>query len=223
MSEFDQFSEDYREIIDQNIRITGERGDYFAAYKARFLAKKDFPKTDCRILDYGCGIGLVSGQIKQLLPNTRIDGYDVSKGSLDQIDSALRSQGIFTSETAELGADYNVVIMANVLHHIQPGSRQNTISRVAGLLGVNGILVIFEHNPANPLTRRAVASCPFDEDAILLPPRETLGYVSQTGFRNIRREYIVFFPHLLRWVRPLEKYLGWCPLGAQYVVTGTKA
>jgi 2-polyprenyl-3-methyl-5-hydroxy-6-metoxy-1,4-benzoquinol methylase len=222
-SEFDQFSENYRELHDRNISITGEKSEYFAAYKARFVAARVASKSDCRILDYGCGIGQVCSQLKHFISNARIDGYDISRESLDQIESDLRAQGTFTCETSELGRDYDVVIVANVLHHVKPKERQATVSRLVELLGATGTLMIFEHNPANPLTRRAVASCPFDVDAILLAPRETLGYVSQTRLRDIRKEYIVFFPHALRWFRPLEKSLAWCPLGAQYVISGSKA
>jgi len=223
LSEFDRFSEGYRELLDRNVRITGEKSDYFASYKARFIAEKVAPKPDCRILDYGCGIGLVCGQMKQHLPRARIDGYDVCRASLDHIDSTLRKQGTFTSEIGTLDRDYDVVILANVLHHVGLEARQDTVSRAAEFLSMNGKLVIFEHNPANPLTRRAVASCPFDGDAILLPPRETLCYFSQNEFRKIRLEYIVFFPRFLSLLRPLEPFLHWCPLGAQYVVTGSKA
>jgi 2-polyprenyl-3-methyl-5-hydroxy-6-metoxy-1,4-benzoquinol methylase len=223
VKEFDQFSESYRSLLNQSIRLTGETGEYFAAYKAWFVAAKVAPKPNCKILDYGCGIGLVCCQMKQQLPQARIDGYDVSDASLGQIDPALRAQGTFTSEMRDLGRDYDVAILANVLHHVRPEDRQDTISQVAGLLGVDGRLVIFEHNPANPLTRRAVANCPFDEDAILLPPRETLGYFSSGKFHKVRLEYIVFFPRALKWFRALEPFLGWCPLGAQYAVVGSGA
>lgn len=223
MTEFDQFSESYRELLNQSVRISGETGEYFAAYKARFVAARVAPKPDCKILDYGCGVGLVCCQIKQHLPHARIDGYDVSQASLDHIDSTLRAQGTFTSETRDLGRDYDVVILVNVLHHVRLGARQDTVSQAAEFLGVNGRLVIFEHNPANPLTRRAVESCPFDEDAILLPPRETLRYFSRNRFRKIRLEYIVFFPRALKCLRSVEPFLGWCPLGAQYAVIGSRA
>lgn len=223
MSEFDQFSEGYRELLDRNVAISGETSEYFACYKARFIAEEVVPRPDCRILDYGCGIGLVCGQLKRRLPRARIDGYDVSRTSLDHLDATVRKEGTFTSDEGELGRDYDVVILANVLHHVALEGRLDTVSRAAELLGVPGKLVIFEHNPANPLTRRAVASCPFDKDARLLPPRETLRYLLQKEFRKIHLEYIVFFPRRLRWLRPLEPFLHWCPLGAQYVVTGNKA
>ncbi len=223
MSGFDQFSGRYRELLDRNISISGEKSEYFAAYKARFIATRVAPKPDCRILDYGCGVGLVCGQLQERLPRARIDGYDVSRACLERIDAKLRVKGTYTDEARELGRDYDVVILANVMHHVGLEARFGTIAKAREYLGAKGRLVVFEHNPANPLTRRAVESCPFDEDAVLLPPRETVLYFQRLGFSGTRVDYIVFFPHFLGWLRPLEPFLRWCPLGAQYVVMGSKA
>ena len=38
------------------------------------------------------------------------------------------------------------------------------------------------------------------------------------GLRRYRRDYRVFFPAALAWLRPLENALRWLPLGAQYFV-----
>ncbi len=222
LSEFDEFSARYRELLDENIKKSGESNEYFSAYKARLVATKVDARENCRILDYGCGIGLVSSQLKRLLPSARIDGYDVSQESLDHVDATLKTQGVFTSEPRELGRDYDLVIMANVLHHIDPSSRQDTVRKASDVLKPQGILMTVEHNPANPLTRRAVESCAFDQNAVLLSPGEARHYYSHDGFQNIRVQYIVFFPHFLRWLRALEPSLGWCFWGAQYVVTGVR-
>jgi len=216
VSEFDQYSSNYRELLDKSVRITGETGEYFAAYKAKFVAARVAPRPDCRILDYGCGTGLVTQQLKKALPLAPVDGYDVSRESLERMDPALRSQGEFVTSASELPGNYDVVMMANVLHHIEPQKRQGTVAEAAGLLAPGGKLIVFEHNPANPLTRRAVASCPFDENAILLRPGETTDYIRRCGLEQMEFEYIVFFPRVLGWLRPLEGLLGWCPLGAQY-------
>ena len=223
MSEFDRFSESYQQLHNTNVRITGETGEYFAAYKANYIAAKVATKPGCRILDYGCGVGLVCCQLKKYIPEARVDGYDVSQLSVNRIGSTLRAQGTFTCEARDLGQAYDVVVLANVLHHIEPKDRQDAISHAAELLGRGGKLVLFEHNPANFLTRRAVERCPFDENAVLLPPRESVSYLARSGFRRVWLDYIVFFPHLLRWLRPLEGVLRWCPLGAQYAVVGSVA
>jgi hypothetical protein len=38
----------------------------------------------------------------------------------------------------------------------------------------------------------------------------------------MRRDYIVFMPRFLAFLRPLEPWLTWLPMGAQYVVLAEK-
>jgi hypothetical protein len=38
----------------------------------------------------------------------------------------------------------------------------------------------------------------------------------------VMQHYCVFFPRLLWRLRPLERYLTWLPLGAQYYVAAQK-
>jgi len=222
VSEFDGYSERYEQLLNESVRITGESGDYFARYKAEFVAERMAPKPRCRILDYGCGIGLVSAQLKQYLPEARVDGYDPSRLRLDRVKPSLLSQGLFVDSRDDLERDYDIILMANVLHHIEPQWRQELVSSAARLLAQSGKLVIFEHNPANPLTRLAVDRCPFDEDAILLPPRESAKYLLNSNLEDVRRDYIVFFPRVFRWFRPMERALKWVPFGAQYAAYGTR-
>lgn len=221
MAEFDIFAAQYEESLDSSVRITGDTFDYFAAYKAAYISRKVAPSGPAKILDYGCGVGLLSRHLRNLMPDKRIDGFDVSAESIARVDPNLSCQGIFTSNQGEISGGYDVIVIANVLHHVKPGERRELIRGVASRLAVGGKLVVFEHNPLNPLTRWAVSQCAFDGDAVLLYPRETRRYFRSQALRGLRREYIVFFPNWLRWFRPLERLLGWCPLGAQYAVVAT--
>jgi hypothetical protein len=85
-------------------------------------------------------------------------------------------------------------------------------------LAPGGGVLFFEHNPHNPVTRRVVQACPFDEDAILLTRRELLRLGAAAGLAVRRSAYIVFFPRRLACLRGLERSLGWLPMGAQYAV-----
>jgi hypothetical protein len=76
-------------------------------------------------------------------------------------------------------------------------------------------MVIFEHNPLNPLTKWAVSQCPFDEGVQLLPSSEVRALCS-TEFQSVQTDYIVFFPRWLKWLRAFERFLRWCPAGAQH-------
>jgi 2-polyprenyl-3-methyl-5-hydroxy-6-metoxy-1,4-benzoquinol methylase len=225
VAEFDAVASNYEQLVDGSIGITGENSDYFAAYKARYVANHVADASDgseVKVLDYGCGVGLLSGHLKQCLPHKQIDGFDVSQSSLLRIDPFLRSEGVFTSKLADLGHDYGILLLANVLHHVNPNQRRAVISEAASHLAPGGKLVIFEHNPLNPLTRWAVAHCPFDEGVVLLPAREVSSLLS-SGLELLRRDYIVFFPKWLSWLRAFDGFLNWCPAGAQHVTIARKA
>lgn len=43
------------------------------------------------------------------------------------------------------------------------------------------------------------------------------------GLQIVRRDYIVFFPRPLAWLRPLEPRLSWCPAGAQSALAARRA
>jgi SAM-dependent methyltransferase len=165
---------------------------------------------------------LLSGFLKKHLPAIHIDGFDVSRDSIQKVDFGLTQQGVFTSDSAQLSRDYQLIFTANVLHHIPREQRQNVFRDLADRLVRGGNLVIFEHNSANPVTRWVVERCLFDRDAVLLPPAETRGYASAAGLAAHRCDYIVFMPRFLAWLRPLEPWLAWLPAGAQYVVVARK-
>ncbi len=219
-AEFDSYAGQYEELLAHSIKISGEKPEYFAAYKASYLARLVSPDVR-RVLDYGCGIGMLSTQLKLQFPKSQVDGFDPSPGSIARVNPALVAQGSFESDPNSLSSTYDLIVMANVLHHVKPVNRQNLVADVASRLAPDGRLVVFEHNPFNPLMQLAVAQCVFDEDAILLRRKESAHYFHCAGL-NTASDYIVFFPRWLRWLRRVEPHLYWCPLGAQYVVVGTR-
>jgi len=81
----------------------------------------------------------------------------------------------------------------------------------------DGLVAVFEHNPLNPLTRRVVRSCAFDEGVELIGRRELEQLFRAAGLIVADSEYLLFFP----WrADALERRLTRLPLGAQHVVTG---
>jgi len=220
--EFDRFAGDYEKILDRSVAVSGEESAYFAEYKARYLARVVPPALRGRVLDFGCGVGLLAGFLARHLAPARLDGFDVSEECVRRVDPALAGRGVFTADAGRLAGDYGLIVAANVLHHVDRAERQATLRSLAGRLAPRGRLALFEHNPANPVTRRVVERCPFDEGVELLPPAESSRYLATAGLRVVRRDYIVFLPRALAWLRPLEPRLAWLPLGAQYAMIGVK-
>lgn len=220
VNEFDAFSDTYKDEVDHSVSMSGEGTEYFAKYKARYIARWVTPEFSGKILDFGCGVGLLSASLREQLPSARVHGYDESASMVSRIESKVAGEGVFTSNLAELDRDYDLVVVSNVMHHIRRERRQETVVEIGRRLRRRGHIMVFEHNPMNPVTRWAVSRCAFDRDAVLLPPWETVAYLKAAGLGLVTRDYIVFFPRMLGWWRRLEPSLRWCPLGAQYVVVG---
>lgn len=216
---FDRFAGSYEQILDAS---TGEGAAWFALLKARYLSALVPRGFGGKVLDFGCGVGLVSRALADELPAARLHGYDPSADSVARVPDSLRARGRFSSTLAELDHDYELVLLANVLHHIPPAERGAALAEIAGRLAPRGRLVVFEHNRWNPATRLVVATCPLDEDAVLLPRRETRRRLGEAGLVVERSDYVTFFPRRLAALHALEARLSWLPLGAQYAVVARK-
>ena len=219
---FDRFARNYEQVLDDAVALSGEKGEYFTRVKAQYLERMMGADFRGRLLDYCCGVGLLAGLVRQYLPGARVDGFDVSSESIARIEPELQRQGVFTSRAEMIGRGYNAIVVSNVLHHVPAGEREALVRDLGGRLAERGRLVIFEHNPLNPLTRWVVRHCAFDDDAVLLWPGEPRGYFRAAGLKPVRRDYLVFFPRLLSGLRRLEPGLRWLPLGAQYASVGER-
>ena len=219
---FDQFSSNYKALLDRSVAMSGESSEYFAEYKACYVAQMAGEGFRGKILDYGCGVGLLSTLLKKHLPAAAVHGYDLSDESIKMVAPQLTRQGVFSSDIAHFDSDYELAIIANVMHHVPPQDRQQTILDITRRLIPGGKLVLFEHNPLNPLTQWVVKHCALDDDAILLWPKEAARYFAGAGLGLTRRDYMVFFPRMLSLFRPLEPLLQWLPAGGQYALIGEK-
>ena len=220
MEDFDKFAHDYKAILDKSLELGGETGEYFSKYKADYIARhigKDFRG---KILDYGCGIGLLSAILSNNFPYASINGFDVSALSIEHVPETLKKKGQFTSDQNLLTRDYDLIVIANVLHHIEPKDRQAVITQLKGMIKAQGKIIIFEHNPLNPITCKVVRESPIDKGVVLLPSVETLSYLRNAGFKDLQLKFIVFFPKFLSALRWAEPILSWLPLGAQYTAIG---
>jgi 2-polyprenyl-3-methyl-5-hydroxy-6-metoxy-1,4-benzoquinol methylase len=172
------------------------------------------------ILDFGCGIGNLTEQLVKRYRD--VHGYDPSSESLRMARPRAPS-AVFHHDLDEVpNAKFATAIVAGVLHHVVPGERATLLAGLKSKLSPGGRVVVFEHNPFNPLTRQVVAKCTFDDDAILLWPWQLKRVLRESGFVDVDLRYIVFFPKFLAALRPLEPKLSRLFMGAQTMCTATK-
>jgi ubiquinone/menaquinone biosynthesis C-methylase UbiE len=116
---------------------------------------------------------------------------------------------------------FDVAFAVCVLHHVEPAQRPSLLAEAARVTRTGGLVLVLEHNPHNPLTKRAVERCPFDEDVHLPRRSEVAGLARLVGLRVVEQRYIVFFPWRGRVFDAVERLLAPVPLGAQYLVAAT--
>jgi SAM-dependent methyltransferase len=219
VDKFDRYAQNYTQAHAASVRASGESPEYFAEHKLACLARLGATREQ-RVLDYGCGTGSLTRLLVQRF--SAVSAYDPSALSLKQARSVAPAACYHESESAIPESAFDLAVLSGVLHHVPPGERAKLLDSVASKLCVGGRVVIFEHNPYNPLTVKAVRACPFDDDAVLLAPAEVRRLLRMRAFGSVRQDYVLFFPHLLRSLRPLEPLLRRCPLGAQTLTAGTR-
>ena len=223
VAEFDKFAEEYLATHKTNLAITGEEPDYFARYKIvevarRLRAMRLAPK---QVLDFGCGIGNSAPHLREAFPDAQVTAVDVSEKSLAVARARFPDAADFIAydpngaPPAPAGG-YDLIFSACVFHHIEAGEHVGIFRRLRERLASGGAMAIFEHNPVNPVSRYIVATCPFDENAVLIPAAELARRQRQAGFAKVGVTYTGFFPGPLRTLRPLEPLMGRLPVGAQY-------
>ena len=222
-AEFDRFAARYRDLHAVNIAVSGEAPEYFSDYKMRdfasIVANFGAPREG-RYLDFGCGVGNAVEPFKRYFPAARLLAADVSGESLTVLASvhgdSVETVAIEDSALPLSSASLDGAFACCVFHHIPHDEHQRCLTDLRRVLRPGAPLMVYEHNPLNPLTVRAVRNCPLDENAVLIGASDLRTRIRAAGFTGVQIHYRVFFPAVLKALRPLEDKLRAVPLGAQY-------
>lgn len=214
--DFDKFTDSYNQLLSESTNFFAPNENYFARYKID-IVKRHYRYTARQVLEYGCGIGRNISFLKSAFSGAVIHGSDISEVSLD-VARKLNPDIYFFNENNfdKQDFEYDLIFVAGVFHHIPPEDRDLAISGLRRRMRKGGEMFIFEHNPFNPVTRRIVDRCPYDDDAILLRPMELKSRLCNSGLEVIDQSYCLFIPPKLKLMLSLENYLRWFPLGGQY-------
>jgi SAM-dependent methyltransferase len=227
-AEFDLLADEYHVVHKENIAITGEAPEYFSEYKIADLATwvKRMNLPNASILDFGSGIGNSLPYFRKYFPDSRINCADVSSRSIEI------AQARFPGNEGYLLIDRDIplptgsqdlVFSACVFHHIPHEEHLHWLAELRRVTKPGGVLAIYEHNPLNPLTLRAVNTCPLDVNAHLIRGGVMRNRARKSGWASAQVAYKVFFPAALGKLRPLEQRLEWLGLGAQYRMLARKS
>ena len=220
-AEFDLLADQYHQLHEANITITGEGPEYFAEYKVADLAMlvQSRGVAAAHILDFGSGIGNSVPFFRKYFGQSQLHCADVSTRSIEIARSRFpgKEQYVQVVENISLPTcSQDVVFSACVFHHIPHKEHRHWLAELLRVTRPGGVLAIYEHNPLNPLTVHAVNTCPLDVNARLIRAATLSKHAADAGWEGCRVAYKFFFPSVLKSLRPLEPHLSWLGLGAQY-------
>lgn len=230
--EFDEFVGDYRQVHNENIKLSGADSDYFSEYRVeeihRIESKHGDTRRKIKILDIGSGDGNAARFFIKYFPNAEVYGIDITQ---KVVESAIARNlpnchfQVYDGENMPFDENtFDLVFLVGTLHHVDKTYHLKLMQQACRVMKQGGRMYNFEHNPWNPVTQKLVKDCPFDVDAVLV----TAPYVKQleqnAGFKNCTTRFTLFFPRhkIFKPLLALEKHMAWIPLGGQYYIQATK-
>ena len=226
-ADFDEIGGSYESLVDESIAFGHQEHAFYTRRKARALVdvatRHLGTPAQLKVLDVGCGVGLTERQLAGAFGE--LHGVDHANDAL--VEAARLNPGVeFRHATGDAlpyeDAVFDVAFAICVLHHVEVPDRVRVVRDVARVVRPGGLVVVFEHNPRNPLTRVAVSRCEFDEGVKLLGRRAVTRSLRAADLTVVERRYFLFFPFERRWTIPAERALRAVPLGAQHYAVGRR-
>lgn len=221
---FDQYDRSYGAVVQDSIKFSGLKHDFFLQAKADLMREKILARFGTRKpdgLDVGCGIGAFHPYVRSEFG--RYYGIDVSEKSIEQAQAARGDVEYAVHDGGSIPyaeRTFDFVSTICVMHHVPPAEWLAFMREMRRVTKPGGIVCVIEHNPWNPLTRLAVSRCEFDRDAVLLHAGKTEELMHESGLRNVASDYFLFLPFRAGIAQKFERGIRWLPLGAQYMTCG---
>lgn len=219
---FDGYAKSYDAALSSALAPSGESREFFAEGRVEWLQRclSELAASPRRVLDFGCGDGSTTPVLQRVLGAESCIGVDVSPKSLDIARAKHATDQVQFELISDVRSDWqmDLAYCNGVFHHIARDARPEALRMIRDALKAGGLFAFWENNALNPATRYVMSRCPFDEDAILISPREAKAMLRKAGFEVVRTDFRFIFPHALRSLRKLENVAYKLPLGAQFQV-----
>ena len=150
-----------------------------------------------RVLDAGCGTGVVASRLADR--GYDVTGLDPSAGMLDHLRSRdPRVEAVLGSATDLPFEDgsFDLTFCVAVMHHIADAADVHTaLGEMARVTRPGGLVLVWDHNPRNPYWKNLMARVPQDDGSErLIPEAEVVGGLVDGGAVVISADQLGFVP-----------------------------
>ena len=223
MESFDEFAGNYDDLLHDPLRDRFAGGsEFFIRQKCRIVDRRlrQLNGGARRVLDAGCGQGTAFAFFER---DTHVFGSDISYPMLRD---AVRRGPVTVQEPFDLpfaDGTFDAVYAFCIYHHIPDEEHVRHLTELRRVVRPGGEVMVFEHNPYNPVTARIFARAPIDQGCHMIKPSRLRSIFRSAGFDDLDQGYLLFVPEpLYATFGRLEPALSWLPLGGQYFVAGRK-
>ncbi len=137
-----------------------------------------------RILDVGCGTGVVAGRLAEA--GYEVTGVDPSAGMRAYMEEhapgVTAVEGSATALPFEDGS-FDLTMCVAVMHHIaEPEAVHSALGEMVRVTRPSGLVLVWDHNPRNPYWKHLMARVPQDDGTErLIPENEILRGLTDGG------------------------------------------
>ena len=201
--------------------------DYFLKLKCNLITKiikKHFLHKP-QIADFGCGTGEA---IVILSPFVDFCvGIDSSPMMIQFAKKkSIPNADFFLCDCRKSSLARNVVDLVfsmTLFHHVEGFfNKIHILKEMMRVAKPNGLILIFEHNPLNPITRLIFQREPLDREARMVSPLYMKKLCKYAEYKQFSISYLAYFPKQLAMLSRSEFLLERLPFGGQYVVIAQK-
>ena len=152
--------------------------------------------NDTAVLDFGCGTGTLTIMVKETSPGSKVTGIDIDMQILNQaIDKAREKKMdiLFLNYDGKKfpfpNNSFNRVVSTLVFHHLDTGTKQNSLTEIFRILNPGGQLHIADFGRSESWVQRTLFNMirgldgfkPTDANAKGLLPE----LIADSGFKNV--------------------------------------
>ena len=225
--DFNQFAGSYGSEVDRVTAFSGKSQEYYAKFKAELILEMASTRfgelASVEALDVGCGVGITDAHLEQHLG--RMCGVDPSSASIAEAQTRNPAAEYHHYPGGALPFDvdrFGVTFAICVFHHVDGWDAQaSLLAEMTRVTRPGGLVLVFEHNPWNPLTRLVVSRCKLDQDAKLITPSQMRVLARRSGLDAVQTKHILLTPWRGQCWRTLDRWAGGLPFGAQYYLAGS--
>jgi SAM-dependent methyltransferase len=225
--DFDAYADSYGDAVASSISFSKQEHDYFTRRKADHLLGLSErllgDPSQLSAVDIGCGVGSTDSHLAARFGE--LHGVDTAAETIERAaacNPTVRYQSYDGRVLPFADASVDLAFAINVVHHVPPAERPAFARELGRVVRPNGLAVVFEQNPINPLTRFAVSRCEFDKGVVLLTRRSLARFLAGAGLEAVEQRYIIFFTSDRPRLQALERSLGGIPFGAQHYVAARR-